>query len=81
VQAVQLCVASPIADTTTLPRRQARLNYAALPINGCTSIFHTLYGALLRNGACTFAQTNMHTRPLRALTRAARRPIISPGDV
>jgi len=39
------------------------------------------YGALLRNGACTFAQTNMHTRPLRALTRAVGRPMIFPGDV
>jgi len=39
------------------------------------------YGALLRNGACRFAQTIMHTRPLRALPRPVGRPMISPGDV
>jgi len=38
VQAVQLCVASPIADTTTLPRRQARLNYAALESVGKSGV-------------------------------------------
>ena len=40
-----------------------------------------VYAALPRNGACTFARTNMHSRPLREMTRAAGRPIISPGDV
>jgi len=52
--------------------------YSRLLIGTCI-LFR--YGALLRNGACTFAQTNMHTRPLWALTRAAGRPVISLGDV
>jgi len=60
------------------PSRPPRIVYYAR--RDCEYVA-SAYGAFQRNGACKFAEINVHTRPLRALTVAVGRPMISPGDV